>query len=102
MKIAVIGDEDTAALFAFAGASDTVVVTDDIEQRFDELVDTPEVGVIIITEHVADQLMKKITKIKLQRELPVIIEIPDKQGPISDRENSLDTLIRRAVGIGVD
>ena len=101
MKVAIIGDADTVALFAFAGASETVVAADDVEDQFDRLVDTPEMGVIVITERVADQLMKKITKIKLQRELPIIVEIPDKQGKIADRENSLDTLIRRAVGIGV-
>jgi V/A-type H+-transporting ATPase subunit F len=101
MKMAVIGDADTVALFAFAGASITVVATDDIEKQFDELVDIPEVGVIVTTEHIADQLMKKITKIKLQRELPIIVEVPDKRGKIVVRENSLDTLIRRAVGIGI-
>jgi len=37
----------------------------------------------------------------MQRELPIIVEIPDKQGNLADRENSLDTLIRRAVGVGV-
>ena len=101
MKVAVIGDADTVALFALAGASKTVVATDDVEGQFHELVDTPEVGIIVITERIADKLMRNITKIKLQRELPIIIEIPDKQGKIAARENSLDTLIRRAVGIGV-
>jgi len=101
MKIAVIGDEDTVALFAYAGASETMVANDDVETQFDGLVDQPDVGIIIITERIADQIMKKITKIKMQRELPIIVEIPDKQGNLADRENSLDTLIRRAVGVGV-
>jgi len=37
MKIAVIGDEDTAALFKFAGAGKVIVADNDIEKKFDEI-----------------------------------------------------------------
>jgi len=100
MKIAVMGDEDTAALFKFAGAG-KVVVGGDIEKEFDELVEDREIGIIIITEEMADNLAERITKVKIHRELPIIVEIPGKRGKIEGRENSVEKLIRRAVGVEV-
>ncbi|MEA2053791.1 MAG: V-type ATP synthase subunit F [Candidatus Thermoplasmatota archaeon] len=101
MRMAVIGDEDTVALFKFAGVGKTIVANEDVEKKFDELVADEETAVIIITERIADKLMKKITKIKLQRELPIIVEIPDKKGKIEGRENSVEKIIRRAVGVEI-
>ncbi len=101
MRIAVIGDEDTVALFKFAGIGKSVVDGEDVEKKFDELVDDKGMAVILITERIADRFAKKITKIKLQRELPIIIEIPDKKGRIEGREDSVEKLIRRAVGVEV-
>jgi len=49
----------------------------------------------------ADKIAKKITRIKLQRELPIIVEIPDKKGKIEGREDSVEKLIKRAVGVEV-
>lgn len=101
MKMAVIGDEDTVTLLTFAGVSQGVVAGEDVATQLDELVENPEVGVIIMTERIADMLLDKITKIKLQRELPIIVEIPDKRGKEEEREDSLDILIRRAVGVEI-
>ncbi len=100
MKIAAIGDPDTVALFKLAGVS-RAVVADDVAAQFDELVADADIGVIIITERIADSIMKQITQIRLQRELPVIVEIPDKRGKMEEREDSIDTLIRRAVGVEI-
>ena len=101
MQIAVIGDADTVALFKLAGVSRAVVADDDIAAQFDSLVAEEDVGVIIVTERIAQSIMKKITQIKLQKELPVIIEVPDKQGELEGREDSMDQLIRRAVGVEI-
>lgn len=101
MQIAVIGDADTVALFKLAGVSRAVVADDDIAAQFDSLVAEEDVGVIIVTERIAQSIMKKITQIKLQKELPVIIEVPDKQGELEGREDSVDQLIRRAVGVEI-
>jgi len=101
MKMAVIGDEDTVALFTFAGVGRGVVAGGEVAAQLDELVEDPDIGVIIITERIADTLLDKITKIKLQRELPIIVEIPDKRGREEEREDSLDALIRRAVGVEI-
>ncbi|MGC9308057.1 MAG: V-type ATP synthase subunit F [Thermoplasmatota archaeon] len=101
MQIAVIGDADTVALFKLAGVSRAVVADDDVAAQFDSLVTEEDVGVIIVTERIAQSIIKKITQIKLQKELPVIIEVPDKQGELEGREDSVDQLIRRAVGVEI-
>ncbi len=100
MKMAVIGDEDTAALFKLAGVG-KIISEGDIEKEFDELVEDKEVGIIIVTEGMADRLAGRITKVKLHRELPIIVEIPDKKGKMEGREDSVEKLIKRAVGVEV-
>lgn len=99
--MAVIGDVDTVALFKLAGVGRTVVADDDVPAQFDELVGDEDVGVIIITERIAQSIMRKITQIKLQRELPIIVEVPDKRGKMEEREDSVNMLIRRAVGVEI-
>jgi len=77
------------------------VVDGDIEKKFDEVVEDSEVAIVIITERMADKIAKKIEKVKLQRELPVIVEIPDKKGKMEGREDSVEKLVKRAVGVEV-
>jgi len=101
MKIAVVGDADTVALFRLAGVGRAVVAGDDVGARFDELVAEEDVGVVIVTERIAQSIMKKITQVKLQKELPVIVEVPDKRGKMEEWEDSIDMLIRRAVGVEI-
>lgn len=101
MKIAVIGDADTVALFKLAGVGRTLVADDDVAAQFDSLVATEDVGVIIVTEPIAQSIRKRIIQIKLQKELPIIVEVPDKQGKMEEWEDSVDQLIRRAVGVEI-
>jgi len=101
MKVVVIGDEDTAALFRFAGAGEVIVADEDVGEKFDKVVEDGEVAIVLITERVADKIARKIEKVKLQRELPVIVEIPDKKGKAEGREDSVEKLIKRAVGVEV-
>lgn len=101
MKIAVLGDEDTVTLFRFLGA-ESYVANENFKKNFQNIVSREDIAVLIVTEKVADTLMDEITYIKLQKDLPIIVEIPDKKGKIKEREDSIGRLIKRAVGVEIE
>lgn len=101
MKIVAIGDEDTVTLFRFLGI-EGYIADKNLHKNFQDIVSQEDVAVIIVTEKVADELMDEIAYIKLQRDLPIIVEIPDKKGKREDREDSIGRLIKRAVGVEIE
>jgi len=99
MKYFVIGDEDTVLGFAFTGIEGFAVESPEQSRRvFMEKVNDPEVGVIIMTEQVAETIGDEVTRIMHQSTQPVIVRIPGPEGP-SPRRRSLQQLIQEAVGI---
>lgn len=101
MKIAVLGDADTATLFQMLGA-ECYVAHEQYKDTFHDLVLRDDIAVLIVTESVADALIDEITAIKLQKDLPVIVVVPDKKGKIKGREDSIGRLIKRAVGVEIE
>ena len=100
MKIVVVGDTDTAVGLKLAGVSDAYVVNDkqEAESIIKKLSQTEDVGLIVITEKIANQIRPVIRKI-LEQDLPILVEIPDKYGPVSGETDIIRDLIRKAVGI---
>jgi V/A-type H+-transporting ATPase subunit F len=101
MKIAVLGDEDTATLFQMVGA-ESYAAHKQYKDTFHDLVSRDDIAVLIVTEKIADSLIDEITAVKLQKDLPVIVVIPDKKGKIKGREDSIGRLIKRAVGVEIE
>ncbi len=100
MKIVVVGDTDTAVGLKLAGVSEAYVVNDkqEAESIIKKLSQTEDIGLIIITEKIANQVRDAIRKI-LEQDLPILVEIPDKYGPVSGETDIIRDLIRKAVGI---
>lgn len=100
MKIVVVGDTDTAVGLKLAGISEAYVVNDkqEAESIIKKLSQTEDIGLIIITEKIANQVRDAIRKI-LEQDLPILVEIPDKYGPVSGETDIIRDLIRKAVGI---
>lgn len=99
--IAVIGDRDTVVGFALSGVKNGRVAENkkEAEDALKELMETPNMHVVIITEKVADIIRKEVGALKKQKKIyPVIVEIPDKKGRIK-REDPVEKLISRAVGV---
>ncbi len=101
MKIVAIGDEDTVTLFRFLGI-EGYIADENLQKNFQDIVSREDIAVVIVTEKVADEIMDEITYIKLQKDLPIIVEIPDKKGKREDREDSIGRLIKRAVGVEIE
>ena len=96
MKAAIIGDTDTIAMFHMAGITYGV----DNPVKFDELANDENLALLLITDVFAEQLKEKIVHHRLNKNLPIIIEIPGKRK--MEREDTIKKLIMRAVGVEVE
>ncbi len=104
MKIAALCDKDTATGLRLSGITNTHIPNhqNDVLPLWNTLRDDHSLGVILITEQIAEHLDKHLRDFRMQKTLPVIIEIPDKTGPIKDHEDFVSQLIKKAVGIEVN
>jgi V/A-type H+-transporting ATPase subunit F len=58
----------------------------------------PEVGLVLITERVAQEIRGEVDAIRREGRPPLILEIPDLQGPLPGGQSLLDRL-RALMGI---
>lgn len=102
MKFFVIGDEDTVLGFNLAG-TDGIVVRDAAEARrtLDETMERADIGIIIITERIAAMIRPEVNAHFYQKAYPLIVEIPDRLGPIEERI-SIKEVVQTAVGIRME
>ena len=104
-KVAVIGDKDTALGFAMAGVKDIFVLgpgEKGAQEVLERCIAEQKIGIVVITERIADGLREDIDRLKFDKELyPIIIEMPDKQGEIPGRKDPISLLIKRAIGVEV-
>ena len=61
-----------------------------------------DIGIIFITEVVAEALDKYLKDFRIRNNLPIIVEIPDKNGRKKDHVDFVSHLIKKAVGIEVN
>jgi len=105
MKIAVIGDSDTVSGFRLGGVTSAYVVgaQEPIDAILKELVADETVGVIAITERVADANRWAIDEANKGKKAvtPILVEIPDKSGPIVREVDPLKALIKSAIGVEI-
>ncbi len=101
MKIFLIGDETTVLGYSLAGVRGVVV--DNAEEAADALktaTQDPDMGIVLITQRIASEIRPLVDKTKLKMATPIVLEIPDRNGPIEEREAALD-IVQRLIGIKV-
>ena len=98
MKIAVLGDKDTALGFRLAGAhevysfDDTPLDMERLRNKLKELVERDDIGIILITERFVQKVeLPEVT-------LPIILQVPDKFGSKLGEE-AIKEIVRRAIGV---
>lgn len=81
MKIKLIGDKFTCRGFRLAGV-DTAIVDNEneVKQVFQESMDDEELAILFITEEKAKPIKAMIEAHKSESEIPLIVEIPDRDG----------------------
>jgi len=102
MQIAVIADQDTVIGFKLAGVGLIYPVTSIEEARraLERLSKRDDIGTIIITERLADNLRDLIKELYKKTSL-IIVEIPDKYGPIEREVDPIRELIRTTLGVEI-
>jgi V/A-type H+-transporting ATPase subunit F len=99
MKYSIIGDDDTVLGFEMVGVSGrTVRDPQEAHRAFLAVLEEREVGIIIITERVADMIRPLVDKYLFTESFPLIVEIPDRKGREPDRPGIRD-LVNMAIGI---
>jgi len=101
MKFYVIGDEDTVLGFSLAGIEGTVVTSkDEAKEALKKAFNIEAMGIIIITERIAQTIRQQVDQHILKKSFPLIIEIPDRFGPIEGKGDIKD-MVSKAVGISI-
>ena len=79
MKLAGICDRDTAVGLRLTGLQDVSIPekNGDTIRMWNELSTRDDVGVIFITEAIAEELGKLLAEFRLRQTIPIIVEIPD-------------------------
>ena len=101
MKFFLIGDGTTVLGYSLIGIRGVVV--NDKQEAADALKEAtqdPDVGIVLITQRIASEIQSLVDEAKMKIATPIVLEIPDRHGPVEDRESALD-IVRRLVGIKV-
>ena len=101
MKLAALCDNDTAVGFRLAGVQELFVPNGNIRDLWNQISERDDIGILFVTEKVAEDLGKYLKDFRIRNNIPIIVEIPDKKGRIKDHVDFVSHLIKKAVGIEV-
>ena len=106
MKVTSITDSVTADGLRLAGIEKAFETEDEKEAEdvYKELLENEEVGIIILTEDLAQKMSEDVLELRKEKKgiLPMVIEIPGMEGSVPERREFIDKLVKRAVGIKVE
>lgn len=101
MEYFVIGDEDTVLGFGMVGVRGRHVNNErGAHAALDEALEDTEVGVLIITERVAEMVRQRVDTLLFSEDFPLVVEIPDRGGRMPERP-TLRRMVNDAIGINV-
>ncbi|MBR6101369.1 MAG: V-type ATP synthase subunit F [Ruminococcus sp.] len=100
MKFYLISDNiDTQMGMRLAGIEGVVVHTEDeVSQALDKAMETPDIGIVLMTEKAVAVCRDKVYDYKLTKSTPLIVEIPDRHAT-SKISDTISRYIKEAVGI---
>ena len=99
MKFFCIGDEDTVRGFRLAGIAGEAATTQGQALRIlEKVMCEPDWAIVILTSTVADLIRDRVEELRLERDCPLIVEIPGPEGQKSG-SRSLRKFVQEAVGI---
>ncbi|KYO65484.1 V-type ATP synthase subunit F [Thermovenabulum gondwanense] len=102
MKMFVISDSsDTITGFRLAGIEGKYIEEgQEVLEEIERLRKIEETGIIIITESLAEKVKNEIGRMKLSKDYPVILEVPDRHGSIRPKD-FLTRYIKEAIGVKI-
>ena len=102
MKLAALCDKDTAVGLRLAGIHELYIEKEkNIKDLWNVISTKDDIGILFITEKIADDLGKYLKDYRVRNNFPIIVEIPDKKGRIKGHIDFVSHLIKKAVGIEI-
>ena len=99
MKYFIIGDEDSVLGFGMVGVKGQIVNNaQESEEAFRSVLEDREVGIVVITERIAELIRPLVDQYMFTQVFPLIVEIPDRLGQIAGKRNLRET-VNKAIGI---
>lgn len=100
MKMYLISDNiDTYTGMRLAGVPGVVVHDkESLKEELDKVLLNKEIGIVLITEKSSAQFPNIINEIKLERKLPLLVEIPDRHGT-GRRADFITSYVNEAIGL---
>ncbi|WP_286905324.1 V-type ATP synthase subunit F [Clostridium sp. UBA1652] len=102
MRSFLISDNrDTLIGMKMAGI-DGVIIKErqEVIEKIEELKKTDDIGIIIITEKISLMVNDYVYKLKLSKDKPLIIEIPDRHGS-NKGQDSILRYIKESIGLKI-
>lgn len=102
MKAYLISDNtDSLEGLKITGINGCVVhEREEIIEVLDKVKKDKQIGIIIVTEKIAMLIEDEIREIKLSKETPLIVEIPDRHGSIKGKDSIL-RYVNESIGLKI-
>jgi V/A-type H+-transporting ATPase subunit F len=102
MKVFMISDNThTLTGMRLSGVEGVVVhEREEILKELAKVKENRDIGIILITELLAERVKLELDEIKLSSSLPIIVEIPDRHGPRRPPD-FLTRYIRESIGLKI-
>jgi V/A-type H+-transporting ATPase subunit F len=95
----IIGDEDAVLGFGMVGVPGRAVTTaEEAGEALKAALADGDVGIIIITERIADLVRPTVDRYLFTGRFPLIIEIPDRRGPMEGKLG-IREMVNAAIGV---
>ena len=100
MKMYLISDNvDTLTGMRLAGVDGIVVhKRDELKEAIEKAMSDPEIGIVLLTEKFGREFPELIDEIKLERKMPLLIEIPDRHGT-GRKKDFITSYVNEAIGL---
>jgi len=102
MRLFLISDNnDTKMGMRLAGIEGVVVhQKEEVIEALEKALQDKDIGIILITEKLADLIPERIRNLKIDTSLPLIIEIPDRHGTNRPRD-SITRYVKESIGLKI-
>ncbi len=92
--ITVIADPVTCLAFALAGIGTRPVTgAAAAAAALTALQNEGRTGLILITERIADTIREQVDRFVLETTVPLLLEIPDRDGPLPGRKSTRERMV---------
>jgi V/A-type H+-transporting ATPase subunit F len=99
MKVLVIGHPEAVLGFSLAGVSGRAATNAaEVNQALDDVQASRDVGIVLVTQDVAEMIPARMENLKLRSTIPLVVEIPSPSGA-PEGQASLGEIVLRAIGI---